>query len=103
MWRPSPLPSSGEVFLDARGDGRGLRVSWHPEADVVVLSLWRGSSCTGTFRLAVDEVPELIEVLRGGLRTAYDRHRGLLESVFADDTGDIDAAHDRGHDGSLAG
>ena len=47
-----------------------------------------------------DEVPELIQVLRGGLRTAYDRHRGLLESAFADDTGDIDAPE---RDGSLAG
>ncbi len=82
--RPSPLPSAGEVFLDARGDGRSMRVSWHPEADVVVLSLWRGETCAGSFRLTVDEVPELIDVLRGGLRSAYDRHRGLLESAFVE-------------------
>jgi len=96
MWdmrRPSPLPSSGEVFLDARGDGRGLRVSWHPEADVVVLSLWRGRTCTGTFRLRIDEVPDLIRVLRGGLRTAYDRHRGLLEDAFGD-VDELDGLHD---------
>jgi hypothetical protein len=96
MWRPSPLPTTGEVFLDARGDGRGLRVSWHPEADVVVLSLWRGPTCTGTFRLAIDEVPELVEVLRGGLRASYDRHRGLLETAFGVDD-DLD------DDGTLAG
>ncbi len=39
--RSRPLPAAGEVFLDARGAGRALRVSWHAEADVVVLSLWQ--------------------------------------------------------------
>jgi hypothetical protein len=63
----SPLPTSGEVLLDPRGGGRSLRVSWHPEADVVVLSLWRGPLCTGTFRLAREEVPVLIEALAGSL------------------------------------
>ena len=37
----------------------------------MVLSLWRGNVCTGSFRLAVDEVPELIEVLRAGLDRSY--------------------------------
>ncbi|MGZ5417515.1 MAG: hypothetical protein ACXWDI_10070 [Nocardioides sp.] len=82
MLRPSPLPSTGEVFLDQRGDGRALRVSWHPEADLVVLSLWRAGTCAGTFRLPMTEVPDLIDVLRGGLQTAYEQHRGLLERVF---------------------
>jgi len=56
-----------EFFLDARGDARSLRVRWHREESLVVLSLWRGRECTGTFRLAVDEVPLLIEALRAGL------------------------------------
>jgi hypothetical protein len=47
-------------------------VSWHQEADLVVLSLWRDNVCAGSFRLAVDEVPRLIELLRAGLDTAYD-------------------------------
>jgi len=38
----------------------------------VVLSLWRGPECTGTFRLTIDEVPVLIEALRSGLDAAYD-------------------------------
>ena len=59
------------VFLDERGDDRALRLSWHGEADLVVLSLWRGSECTGTFRLEIDEVPVLIEALRQGLGRAY--------------------------------
>ena len=82
MRRPSPLPATGEVFLDERGDARSLRVSWHPEADLVVLSLWRHGVCAGTFRLPMSEVPDLIDVLRGGLQTAYERHRGFLGHAF---------------------
>jgi len=68
-----PLPESGSIFLDARGGDRALRVSWHHESGLVVLSLWRDNVCSGSFRLAVDEVPDLIALLRGGLDVAYDR------------------------------
>jgi hypothetical protein len=74
----APLPAAGEVFLDARGSGRALRVSWHSEADVVVLSLWSGGTCTGTFRLPVEDVPDLIDALREGLVRSYDVHRSSL-------------------------
>ena len=67
-----PLPEAGSIYLDARGGDRALRVSWHHEAGLVVLSLWRDNVCSGSFRLAVDEVPELIEMLRAGLDHAYD-------------------------------
>ena len=68
-----PLPRTGSIFLDPRGSGRALRVSWHHEAGVVVLSLWRDNVCAGSFRLAVDDVPEMIDALRAGLDAAY-RH-----------------------------
>jgi hypothetical protein len=68
-----PLPELGSIFLDARGNDRALRVTWHSESDLVVLSLWRDNVCAASFRLAVDEVPELIEMLRVGLDRAY-RH-----------------------------
>ena len=67
-----PLPRTGSIFLDSRGSERALRVSWHHEAGVVVLSLWRDNVCSGSFRLAVDEVPDLIARLRSGLDRAYD-------------------------------
>jgi hypothetical protein len=67
-----PLPELGSIFLDTRGD-RALRVTWHSEADLVVISLWRDDLCTASFRLAVDEVPELVAMLRAGLDRAY-RH-----------------------------
>jgi hypothetical protein len=66
-----PVPDGVEYFLDTRGDARALRVSWHDEAGLVVLSMWRGHECVASFRLAVDEVPALIEALREGLDHAY--------------------------------
>jgi hypothetical protein len=73
-----PLPVLGSIFLDARGSDRALRVSWHSEADLVVLSIWRDNVCTASFRLSIDEVPELIEMLRVGLGRAY-RHAPTRE------------------------
>ena len=68
----SPSPAGAEFFLDPRGDARSLRVRWHHEDGLVVLSLWRGGECTGTFRLPVEDVPTLIEALRAGLDAAYE-------------------------------
>lgn len=62
-----PLPELGSIHLDARGADRVLRVSWHTESELVVLSLWRENVCTATFRLGADEVADLIAVLQAGL------------------------------------
>jgi hypothetical protein len=76
-----PLPASGSIFVDSRGDDRALRVTWHYDSDMVVLSLWRENVCTGSFRLAVDEVPALIATLRSGLDTAYAVARSRSNQV----------------------
>ena len=62
-----PIPQLGGVIQDARGHGRALRVSWHPEDGLVVLSLWDGPRCTGTVRVASADVPALLEALQIGL------------------------------------
>ena len=67
-----PLPSSGDVFLDARGTERGMRVSWHDEGALVVVSLWRADTCVGTLQLTRDEVPRLISALAKGLAETHD-------------------------------
>ena len=70
------IPARGEVFLDERGSARALRVSWHhdgPDGGTVVLSLWRGSVCSGSFRLRRQEVPTLIAVLSMGLAGTADQ------------------------------
>lgn len=60
------------MFLDSRGGDRALRVTWHHESGLVVLSLWRDNVCSGSFRIAADEVPDLIALLRAGLDRAHD-------------------------------
>jgi hypothetical protein len=76
-----PLPETGSIFLDARRGDRALRVSWHQDAGVVVLSLWRDNVCAGSFRLGIDEVPELIALLKAGLTQSYETARGRLETL----------------------
>jgi hypothetical protein len=68
MGEVRPIPRLGGVVQDVRGAGRTLRVSWHNDDGLVVLSLWDGPRCTGTVRIAAAEVPTLIEALHVGLR-----------------------------------
>ena len=67
MAEVSPLPIRGEVVVDARGGARALRVSWHPEHGLVVLSIWRGDTCAATVQVDSTEVPHLVDVLVRGL------------------------------------
>jgi hypothetical protein len=67
MAEVSPLPIRGEVVVDARGGARALRVSWHPDHAMVVLSIWRGNTCVGTVQVDSAEVPHLVDVLVRGL------------------------------------
>jgi len=73
MAAPRALPEQVSIYLDPRGGDRALRVSWHQDKGLVVFSLWRDNVCAGSFRLAVDEVPDLISLLSAGLASAYDR------------------------------
>jgi hypothetical protein len=57
------LPPSATAFFDVRDDGRAMRVTWHPERDLFVFSLWRDARCAATFQLARDCAPELINSL----------------------------------------
>lgn len=63
MTAATPLPRKGDVFFDARGSERALRLSRHPDAGVIVLSIWQGGVCQGTFRLPEDQVTALTEAL----------------------------------------
>ncbi len=59
------MPTVGDIFLDVRGDDRSMRVSYHQDRGVVVVSLWAGPVCRGSFRLAADDVGRLVAVLSG--------------------------------------
>ena len=65
MENASALSARRDMFLDERG--AGLRVTWHPERDLVVLSVWQGDSCVGTFRMSVQDVPRLAGLLAAAL------------------------------------
>jgi hypothetical protein len=71
MTRIVALPVEGEVFLDTRDEGRWMRLSWHHEDELVVLSIWRAHTCVATFRLGRNDVPKLIESLVNGLAEGY--------------------------------
>lgn len=64
------LPASGVIIPDQRGDGRWLRVTWHEEAGVVVLSMWRETGCVATVRVDRDQVPALVTALVDGLASS---------------------------------
>ena len=57
------MPTVGDIFLDVRGDDRSMRVSYHQDRGVVVVSLWAGPVCRGSFRLPADDVGRLIGLL----------------------------------------
>jgi hypothetical protein len=62
----APLPRLGEVFFDVRGDSRSMRLSWYADTGVAVFSIWQGGTCTGTFRLPMDDLARMVEALRRG-------------------------------------
>ena len=59
-------PDHAAVFADSRGGGRAMRVHWHEDDGVVVLSMWKGSICTATFRVPAADLPDLLRALTDG-------------------------------------
>src|SRR3954471_9742096 len=76
------FPAHGDVFFDVRDDGRNLRVNWHHEHDMVVLSTWRHGSCIATCQVDRSDVPALIRRLVEGL--AFVPSAPWTEPIYAD-------------------
>jgi hypothetical protein len=57
---PVLLPAAGGIYQDTRDDGHALRVSYHPEVELCIVSIWRGDACAGTVRLSRKDAAELI-------------------------------------------
>jgi hypothetical protein len=70
MGNVSPLPQQGAVFFDPRDDQRFLRVSYHAEQGLFVMSWWRDAMCLGTFHLDPSEAPRVIHTIAAGLADA---------------------------------
>jgi len=73
----APLPRLGEVFFDVRGNSRSMRLSWYADTGIAVFSVWQGGRCTGTFRLPIDDLPRMIEILQRG----PERRRPRLQAA----------------------
>jgi hypothetical protein len=43
-----------------------MRLSWYADTGVAVFSIWQGGTCTGTFRLPMDDLARMIESLHRG-------------------------------------
>jgi hypothetical protein len=54
-------------FFDPRSPMRRMAVASHPEQGLVVLSLWTGDTCTGTFRLPMADAALMISALANSL------------------------------------
>jgi hypothetical protein len=63
---------AGTWFADERGIDRRLKVSWHPDRRLFVLSVWHDDTCTATFRLPLGEAARLVGVLVGVLGEAAE-------------------------------
>ncbi len=72
----APLPRLGEVFFDVRGNSRSMRLSWYADTGVAVFSIWQGGKCTGTFRLPIDDLPRMVEILQRGPQSRRSRPSG---------------------------
>jgi hypothetical protein len=58
------------LFIDDRG---ALRVTSHPDADMIVFSIWRGAVCRATFRLTPEEADRLAEFLHAAAGLVVNR------------------------------
>jgi hypothetical protein len=57
-------------FHDQRGSVRRMGVSIHPGDSTIVISLWQGDACTGTFRMPANDAARLISTLAYGMTEA---------------------------------
>ncbi|MGH9045833.1 MAG: hypothetical protein ACRDVW_00795 [Acidimicrobiales bacterium] len=71
-------PTQRVWFSDPRTPARRMSVSSHPVDGVVVVSMWHGQTCTGTFRLPVAEAHRLIGALADAMATGLVEHAGLV-------------------------
>ena len=55
------------VIEDVRRDDTYLRVTWHAESRVYVVSHWKGSVCVAATRVPVEASPDLVRLFVDGL------------------------------------
>ncbi|SDN75166.1 hypothetical protein SAMN05660199_00596 [Klenkia soli] len=53
----------GSWVLDRRGQGRGVRITRHPEMHAINLSIWRDSVCAGTVHLTPADAADVVHAI----------------------------------------
>jgi hypothetical protein len=61
------MPRKGGWHVDPKRPGHYLRVSGHPEAGIVVVSVWRGERCIATHEIPTSDVPDVIGLMAKAL------------------------------------
>ena len=83
MEQVTPLPNQGAVFFDERDQGRSLRLAFHRDSSVFVISLWRFDLCLGTFRLPAEDAPTFVKELVQSLADETSQQTVTRPSVTA--------------------
>jgi hypothetical protein len=55
------------IVEDVRRDDTFLRMTWHADERIFVVSHWRGEACVAATRIPVEAAPELVNLLVKGL------------------------------------
>ena len=55
------------IVEDTRQNDTFMRITWHDESNVFVVSHWRGEVCVAATRVPVDAAPDLINLFVRGL------------------------------------
>src|SRR5438270_5446146 len=69
------------IVEDVRPDDTFMRVTWHEESAVFVVSHWRGEVCVAATRVPVHAAPDLINLLVRGLAESTDRQSAPVSTA----------------------
>ncbi len=78
------MPHLSDVFADVRGEDRTMRISLHPgragRRETVVVSLWLGPLCRGSFRMAPGDLDRMMATL-AEMRSTSPAMPGVADSA----------------------
>lgn len=66
-WDVAGKPAQRVFLADLRGNDQYLRVTWHPDSAVLVVSHWAGPVCTASTPVALADASSLIDLLFASL------------------------------------
>ena len=88
-WEVAGKPAQRVFLADLRGNDQYLRVTWHPDTAVLVVSHWAGRVCTVSTPVALGDASQLIDMLYASLHEGGPQaiEVGATSAGRADDRG----------------